>query len=133
MKSLTLNKFRQFIYQEGIRLTGQRLVKDRLSLGLLIAAAATNVVTILLLLANLTPTDFPVPVRYSSLLGFQALGPWYQIYYIALFGVGVTLINSILAAMAYTRSRITSFFLLVGAFVVSLFCLIISLAFAAIV
>ncbi len=85
------------------------------------------------MVVRLKPTDYPLPVRYSSLVGFDALGPWYQTYAIGLFGVLVTAVNTTLAAISFTRSRITSFFLLIGAFVVGLFCLIIGTAFAVII
>ena len=133
MKSSLATNWLQNIRSGGRRLTDQRLAKDKLSLGILVLSAIINVATLLMLIASLRPTEFAVPVRYSSLTGFQALGEWYQIYGIALFGVGVTAVNAVLAANSYSRSRITSFFLLIGAFVVSLFCLIISLAFAAII
>ena len=133
MKSFSPADILQNFRSEGLRLSNQRLVKDRLSLGILIATGIINAATLLLLLANLRPTEFAVPVRYSSLTGFQSLGHWYQIYYISLFSWAVGLVNAVLANICYLRSRITSFFLLVGAFVVSLFCLIISLAFAAII
>lgn len=85
------------------------------------------------MLLRLHPTGFDVPVHYSSLGGFDALGPWYQLYAIAIYGFGVTAVNTVLANLSFGRSRITSFFLLTGSFVVALFCLIIGTAFAVIV
>jgi hypothetical protein len=112
---------------------GQRFFQDRLSLAFLIPVLVLNTLTLLVMFLRLKPTDYAVPVRYSSLVGFDALGPWYQVYTIALFGIIVTVVNTALAAMSFTRSRITSFFLLIGAFVVSLFCLIIGTAFSVII
>lgn len=112
---------------------GQRFFQDRLSLSFLVPVLALNALTLIIMVIRLKPTDYAIPVRYSSLVGFDTLGPWYQIYMVGLFGVLVTAINTALAAVSFTRSRITSFFLLIGAFVVALFCLIIGTAFAVII
>lgn len=115
------------------RLTQQRLLHDKLSLSILLPALAVNIATLAVVIFKVHPTDLAVPVRYSSLEGFSDLGKWYQIYYIGIFGLVVTIGNSMLAMMSFGRSRITSFFLLIGAFVVALFCLVISVAFATII
>lgn len=133
MKRLSLGEVREQLRLSWVRLKGQRFFSDRLSLSILIPTVVINVANLILLAVKLEPTDFAVPVRYSSLVGFDTLGPWYHLYGIGLFGLMVTLTNGSLAAVSYARSRITSFFLLIGAFVVALFCLIISLAFTAIV
>ncbi|MBW3538310.1 hypothetical protein KY386_02340 [Candidatus Parcubacteria bacterium] len=111
----------------------QRLFQDRLSLAILVPTVILNFITLLIMLVKLRPAGFDVPVRYSSLVGFNELGPWYSAYRIALFGVAVTAVNTALGVVAFNRSRVTSFFLTVGAFVVALFCLIIGTAFAVIV
>lgn len=111
----------------------ERFFKDRLSLGLLIASFGINLVNIVAMLVRLRPTEFPVPIHYSSLSGFDALGPWYHLYSVAIFALVVTIVNAFLAEQSFSRSRITSFFLLTGAFVVGLFCLIISLALSSVV
>ncbi|HSH31618.1 MAG TPA: hypothetical protein VK963_03050 [Candidatus Saccharimonadales bacterium] len=116
---------------EGLR--QQRFFQDRLSLAILVPTLCLNLVTLLIMLLKLRPAGFEVPVRYSSLVGFDQLGPWYGTYRIGLFGLVVTLVNTTLAAMAFGSSRVTSFFLTTGAFVVALFCLIIGTAFAVIV
>jgi len=110
--------------------TGQRFFQDKLSLAILIPTVVLNILTLVIMILRLHPTGFDVPVHYSSLGGFDALGPWYQAYIIAFYGFGVTIINTILANVSFGRSRITSFFLLTGSFVVGLFCLIIGAAFA---
>lgn len=114
-------------------LKGQRLFKDRLSVRIAIPTLLINALNIILLLLRVQPTDFAVPVRYSSLVGFDTLGPWYQVYAIGLFGLFTGVANIGMAIVVHPKSRITSFFLILGAFVVSLFCLIVSLAFTAIV
>lgn len=115
------------------RVRAQRFFQDRLSLALMLPALGFNVVTILVLVLRLRPSNFLIPVHYSSLGGFDELGPWYQTFRIAGFGLAVTITNTALAAYSFTRSRIASFYLLTGAFVVGLFCLIIGTAFAVVV
>lgn len=110
----------------------QRLLGDRLSVGLMIAALILNGLTLLALLVKLRPLDYQVPVHYSSLTGFDQLGPWYQPYVIAGFGFAVTLINAALALRAFGRSRVAAFYLLLGSVVVAVFCLIIANAFSSV-
>jgi hypothetical protein len=111
----------------------QRFFRDKLSLAILVPTLLLNAATILIMIFRLRPANFQVPGHYSTLNGFDSLGPWYQAYAIALFALAITVVNTTLATRSFTYSRITSFFLIAGAFVVGLFCLIIGTAFAVIV
>ncbi|MFI5240766.1 MAG: hypothetical protein ACHQUB_03605 [Candidatus Saccharimonadia bacterium] len=115
------------------QIRSQRFFQDHLSLALILPALGFNIVTLLIMIFRLHPTNFSIPVHYSSIGGFDQLGPWYQTYWIAGFGFMVTLCNTALAAYGFGKSRIASFYLLTGAFVVALFCLIIGTAFAVVV
>lgn len=110
----------------------QRFFRDRLSVGLLVAAFGVNILNFVLLVFKVSPTDALVPVQFSSLTLFDRLGPWYFPYSIALFGAGVTVANTLFAYHSFGRSRLASFFLLITSVVVGIFCTIISLAFGAI-
>ena len=81
---------------------------------------------------KLQPLDYEVPIHYSSLVGFDQLGPWYQLYSLAAFASGVTIVNTALAIRSFGRSRVSAFYLLLGSGVVALFSLIIALAFSAV-
>ncbi len=133
MKIITPKALRGYLSEKITSFSEQRFWQDKLSLAVLIAALILNGITFVVLAVRVHPAQFEVPVRYSSLVGFDVLGPWYEIYRIGLFAVAVTVVNGLLAYKSFARSRITSFFLLVGAFVVALFCLIIGTAFTAIV
>jgi hypothetical protein len=108
------------------------LLRDPISVATLSLSLLFNAITLALLLAKVHQVDYPVPVHYLSLVGFDQVGQWYDTYRLAGFGFVVTVINGLLAAQSFQRNRVVSFFLLLGATVVSLFCLVISLAFAAI-
>jgi hypothetical protein len=112
------------------RVRESRFLRDRFSVSLLVVALVIGGLNLVLLLFHLPLSRGEVPVRYSSLGGFDGLGPWYSPFLIALFGLSITLVNGVLAYQSFARSRLASFFLLVGAGVVALFCLIISNAFA---
>ena len=134
MKKLPLVGQLQRSWSEGLKTFREhRFFSDRLSVAILVADLVVNAVTIVILLLRVRPTQFPVPVRYSSLVGFDRLGSWVQLYNIGIFSLLVTLTNATLAIYSFSRSRITSFFLLSGALVVAAFSLIISLALTAIV
>ena len=109
-----------------------RFVADRLSVGLVIAALAINILALIILSLHVRPTDVPVPTHYSSLRNFDALGPWYWPFEVGVFGLLVTLTNAAFGYSSYNRSRLASFFLLSGAVVVAIFTLIIANAFGAV-
>ena len=118
------------------RITEIRTTKffnDRLSIGMMILAFLFNALAFVVLVARLHPTDLPIPVHYSSLSGYDQLGPWYSGYMNGIYALALTIINSFLAYRCFTRSRITSFFLLVGAVVAAMFSLIIANALTALV
>ena len=103
-----------------------RFFHDRLSVGLVIAALIVNAFNFVTLIAKVHPSDVLLPVRYSSLdLGYT-LGPWYYPYVVAFFALGVTLVNAVIAYQAFGRSRLASFYLILGAMVVAIFGFVIS-------
>ncbi len=97
---------------------------------MLVVALAIGGFNAVFLLFQVPVVRTDMPMRYSSLYGFDGLGPWYSPFLIVLFGLGVSVVNGVLAYQVFDRSRIASFYLLAGAGVVALFCLIISNAFA---
>jgi len=113
-------------------LRSQRFFHDRLSIGLLVVALAANGANLVGLVLRVHPTEAEVPVRFSSLTLFDALGPWYFPFLIAFFALGVTLANGLFAYHSFARSRLASFFLLIGSVIVAIFAFIISMAFGAI-
>lgn len=109
------------------------LFKDPISLGALSVSVIVNILTLVLMIVKLDQVDYPVPTHYLSLVGFDEVGAWWSNYRLVVFSIAVTLINSLLAAKAFQRNRLASFFLLIGAASVSILCLVISSAFAEIV
>ena len=105
-----------------------RFFHDRLSVGLIVAALIVSAANIILLLPNVHPSDIAEPVRYSSLNLGYTLGAWYYPYIVALTAVVVTLVNATLAFQSFTRSRLGSFFLLLGGMVFAVFSFVISSA-----
>jgi hypothetical protein len=106
-----------------------RFFRDRLSMMLLGSALILNGLNLVWLALRVRPTDSQVPIRFSSFTLFNQLGPWYYPYLIALFALLVTLVNATLAYQGFSRSRLASFFLLIGSGVVAVFSFIISTAF----
>jgi len=133
MNTLSLSRTSETISQKLAQLKSHRFFSDRLSVLILVLNLSLAVVTIATLVIRVRPSAVPVPVHYSSLVCFDHLGPWWQLYGIGLFSIVVIAINTALAIASFTRSRITSFFLMSGAFVVAIFALIISLAITAVV
>ncbi len=133
MKRISLRALPNRITSYVLHLRGQRIFRDKLSVAVAALSLGLNLLTLVLLIMRLRPTEFLVPIRYSSITGFDMLGSWYEIYSIGFFGLFITLANTFLAMKAFNRSRITSFFLLGSSLVVGILCLIISLAFVAVI
>lgn len=107
-----------------------RFMRDRLSVGIIIAASIINLATYLSLLGSVRPGTQGA-VRYSSLYVGYTLGVWYYPFLVALFATVVIIVNAVLAYQTYARSRLASFFLITGSLVVALFCLVIGNALGA--
>ena len=97
----------------------QPVFRDKLFITFSLANVIISVLIVGLLLFNVRPKDFVVPIQYSTLQGFDALGAWYRVYAFGIFSLLVTFGNSYLASISYRRSRIMSFFLVFGAAVVN--------------
>lgn len=121
---------------QRLRLTGIRqhpLFHDSVSVAAVAVAALLNLATLLVLIVKVHHATYPVPTHYLSLVGFDQTGPWYSVYRFVVFGVAVLLGNGFLAAKSFQRNRLASFFLLLGAVVAALLCLVVSVAFGGIV
>jgi len=108
-----------------------RFFRDRMSVTLLATGLIINGLTLVTLAMRLKPMDGEWPVRFSSLTGFDpdTLGPWYYPFVIALIALAISAINSFFAYHSFSRSRLASFFLLMGSGVVAIFSFIIANAF----
>jgi hypothetical protein len=127
---LTLQRLWANVMDQLKAIRKSRFAADRLSVALLIVALILNALALFAVGARVRPTDVPVPVHFSSLNNFDALGSWYFPFEIVAFGFVVTIINGFFAYSSYLRSRLASFFLLTGAIVVAIFTLIIANAFS---
>lgn len=126
-------RIQQFAREQFQILRESRFVRDRLFVGCAIASVVLIIAMWGLLIIRVHPTDFPVPVHYTTLGGFDALGPWYQPYQAGIFSTLLVVANLVLAYLSYHRSRIGSLFLLSGGVVIALFSLIIANAFSGVV
>lgn len=125
----SLQSLRQF----PARLREHPMFHDPISIAAFSASVIFNLITLAVLVLKVHQVNYPVPVHYLSLVGFDQVGSWYQTYRIAVFGFVVTAVNAFLAAKSYQRNRLVSFFLLLGSAAVGLLCIVIGRAFAVIV
>lgn len=126
----TIQQIRDFKPAEFLQ---QPLFADRISVSAVIFALLLNGLNIVVLFTRLHKADFPVPIHYSSIVGFDQVGPWFYNYQIGFYALVVTIVNTLLSVKSFRRNRVASFFLLLGSIVVGLFCLVISFAFSVIV
>lgn len=107
------------------KLSQYRMFRDRLFIGFLIGAVVLFLANIAVLVLRVRPQDFVVPLQYSSLQGFDSLGQWYRVYAFGWFSLIVTAGNLVLAAIAFEKSRLASFLLVIGTLMINLFNLVI--------
>ncbi|MFA6254727.1 MAG: hypothetical protein WC675_01685 [Patescibacteria group bacterium] len=50
-------------------------------------------------------------LHYNIYFGIDLLGPWHQIFFLPLFGLGFLVINLLISLIFYQRERILSYFL----------------------
>src|SRR5688500_9985510 len=111
--------------QKAVGFGQQPLFRDRIFISFVIASFILCAVIIIVLIIRVRPQSLVVPLQYSTLRGFDALGPWYRAHLYGLFSLVITVGNTILAVMSYPKSRIASFFLVLGTIVVNAFTLVI--------
>ena len=104
----------------------QRILRDKFLRWFVFLALGTFLVVAILLLARLRPTDFVVPLEYTSGIGLSRLSDWRLIYGYGIFSFVVTAGNLTLAIASFEKSRIMSFFLLLGAIVINIFTIIVT-------
>lgn len=108
------------------------MLKDPISLITLVGSIALVLVTFIMLLVKVHAVNYKVGVHFMSLVGFDRLGSWYEVYRFPVVGAMIVTINGLLAAKSFQRNRLASFFLLLGGVSVALLCLVVSRAFAVI-
>ncbi len=103
----------------------QRILRDRFLRWFLLAATLTCVLVWVLLLVELRPADFAVPIAYTSGSEFSR-GPWYAVYSYGVYSLIVTAGNSVLAGYSFDKSRVASFLLVMSAIILNLFTIVIT-------
>lgn len=104
-----------------------KIFQDRLFIIFLGLSVLVCIAIVCILIAGVRPKDVVVPLQYSTVQGFDELGAWWRLYGYGLFSIAVTLGNTILASILYQKSRIASFFLVIGTLAVNVFELVILL------
>ena len=104
----------------------QRLLRDKFLRWFLLVVFLLFFIQMGLLMIYLRPTGFVVPLEYMSGAGFTRLGDWRYIINYGLFSLLVTVGNTALAVVAFEKSRISSFFLLIGAIVINIFTIVVT-------
>lgn len=103
----------------------RKLFRDKLFRGFLYTGILLGILSLALLIVRVRAVEYAVPLQFYSPRGFDNLGAWYRAYTYGLFGLVSTVGNVILAAISYDKSRIASFFLVMGMLVINIFLLII--------
>ena len=69
-----------------------------------------------------------IPLHYNIHFGVDALGPWWRIFTIPIFGASILIVNMIVAAYHWKRERVLSYFF-VGTALMSEVALFVALVF----
>jgi hypothetical protein len=87
--------------------------KNRWILGSLIATILIHVSTWIYLILNLKPSDKPIFLHYNILSGIDLVGNWWNIYYLAVAGSVVILLNYFLSFFFYHTDKMLARLLVV--------------------
>lgn len=103
----------------------QRILRDKFLRWFLLGAALTCMTVWFLLITQLRPSDFAIPIAYTSGSEFSR-GPWYYVYSYGLYSFIVTAGNIALAGYSFNKSRVASFLLVMSAIILNLFTIVIT-------
>lgn len=76
------------------------------------------------LLWQIGPREELIFLHYNILFGVDLIGPWYQILYIPIFGLGILLVNALLGWILFNRDKFAAHLLLAGSVICQVFLLI---------
>jgi len=76
------------------------------------------------LVINLPEEQAFIPLHYNTYLGVDSYGPWTKIFYLPLLGLGIFLVNTLLAVIIYNRKDLLSYFLIISSLLAQLLLLI---------
>lgn len=73
-----------------------------------------NVLMWVLLYWQIRPLAFTaqfgqIPLHYNLFLGIDALGPWYMVFLLPIFGAFIVVLNNILGYYFYIKERVLSY------------------------
>ncbi|MDD5289729.1 MAG: hypothetical protein PHT40_00835 [Patescibacteria group bacterium] len=86
----------------------------------LLGGVVINLAVWIFLYWQVQPQVDPIFLRYNIYFGPSLIGPWWQIFFLPLFGLGVLLANYILAGLAFKKERFVSYFFAYGASLVQI-------------
>ena len=92
-------------------------------LGLLGLITVVNIISTAYIAIRVPPGGAILPIRFTSLSKFDQTGDWLNFYTITGLAWLVLVINTIIAASVYQRSRITSFMMMIVSLGLSLLVL----------
>lgn len=96
------------IYDVRGNLRDNKLFGDGWTVGLIVANVAVLLLVIGWAVTHIKPTEIQVPIRFTSLTNFDALGEWYQLYELPVVGVLILGINLFLAAILHKKNQLMS-------------------------
>ena len=59
----------------------------------------------------------PIVLRYNIYVGINLIGSWQNVFYFPLAGLGIILLNFILAKIFYKPDKLAAYFLVLGALI----------------
>ncbi len=99
------------------------LLKDKLSIILILLSFVTNFILWSILIIKIKPTSVDIPVRYTLLKGVE-LGKWYEVFSLPIVGLFIIVLNLIVCFFIYTKERLASHFLEASSFFIQILILI---------
>ncbi len=89
--------------------------KDRIIKWCLASSLLLNFLLWLLFYFRIPIQVEPIVLRYNIYVGINLIGSWFAIFYLPLVGLGIIILNFLLAGLIYKKDRLPAHFLAVTA------------------
>ena len=99
-------------------------LKDKIIKYNLILALLMNALLWVLFYFRIPITLEPIILRFNIYVGISLIGPWFDVFYFPLAGLGIIIINLLIGWMLFRKDKLPAHFLIMTALAVQIILLI---------
>lgn len=99
-------------------------LKDRIVKWSLIFSIILNILLWVLFYFRIPVQVEPIALRYSIYVGINLIGPWHRVFWFAIIGILIGVLNFILAKKIFNKNKLLAHFLVITALLCQMILLI---------